>query len=283
MTLAERETVVDGTVFRYLMGGDGPPLVMVHGFLGSAENFAGWWDELAEEHTLVIPDLPGCGRSGILGGPHTSSALAASLVRFCTSLGIARADLLGLCLGSGVALGMTRSSDLVVGQLVLHTPLLAPDLVHKKFHLQARVMTAPVVFPLIRWAGHQRWVSDLYKRLVVEGDNVDQQVALVNFENQMAAYPRAVREWVRDGLALDQRALLAARDTPTLVLLGQDDAICNVPRLARELSAMPMVQLDVYAGSGHGWTAEYVAHQASVIKAFLHGADEPAFSTGGSR
>ena len=32
---------------RYLIGGSGPPLLLCHGFMGSAENFETWFDELA--------------------------------------------------------------------------------------------------------------------------------------------------------------------------------------------------------------------------------------------
>ena len=52
-----------GRRLRYLIGGDGPPLVLCHGFLGSAENFETWFEELSARRTLVVPDLPGCGAS----------------------------------------------------------------------------------------------------------------------------------------------------------------------------------------------------------------------------
>jgi len=61
--LEERFVSHLGGRVRYLIGGDGPPLVLCHGFLGSAENFETWFDELTRIRTLVIPDLPGCGAS----------------------------------------------------------------------------------------------------------------------------------------------------------------------------------------------------------------------------
>ena len=39
-----------GRRVRYLVGGDGPPLVLVHGLGGSASNWVELWPELAKPH-----------------------------------------------------------------------------------------------------------------------------------------------------------------------------------------------------------------------------------------
>jgi 2-hydroxymuconate-semialdehyde hydrolase len=67
-----------------LEGGDGPPLVLLH---GGIESGGAYWapviSDLAESHSLVVPDVPGLGESD----PHAqldSGALAdwfAELVR----------------------------------------------------------------------------------------------------------------------------------------------------------------------------------------------------------
>ena len=53
---------------RYLIGGGGPPLLLCHGWLGSAENFETWFEGVGRRRTLVIPDLPACGDSAPLPG-----------------------------------------------------------------------------------------------------------------------------------------------------------------------------------------------------------------------
>jgi pimeloyl-ACP methyl ester carboxylesterase len=89
---------------RYLVGGEGPPLLLCHGFLGSAENFETWFARLACQRTLIIPDLPGCGESPPLLGRHTCAALARALQPLIDEIGPERIDLGGLCLGAGVAM-----------------------------------------------------------------------------------------------------------------------------------------------------------------------------------
>jgi pimeloyl-ACP methyl ester carboxylesterase len=268
--LEERFVAHDGSTVRYLIGGAGPPLVLCHGFLGSAENFETWFDELSRIRTLVVPDLPGCGASGALpAGRHTASALAAAVDTVCADAGLDHFDIGGLCLGASVAMAVLQRRPEAVDHIVLHTPLLAPALVRRRFHLQVRGFMAPGIFPAIIWLSRQRVVSDLYKRLAVEGDNVDRAAAEMNFRNQLRAHPRAVREWLLDGLGRDDVATLRAAARPVLMIVAADDRIVDVPLLSRTVAGLPAVQLAEVADAGHGWTESYIRRQLELITAFL--------------
>jgi pimeloyl-ACP methyl ester carboxylesterase len=59
----ERFAEFDGARTRYFVGGDGPPIVLVHGLGGAAVNFTLLAPLLAERRRVLIPDLPGHGRS----------------------------------------------------------------------------------------------------------------------------------------------------------------------------------------------------------------------------
>ena len=268
--LEERFISHVGGRVRYLIGGDGPPLVLCHGFLGSAENFETWFDELARIRTLVIPDLPGCGASPPLrNGRHTAGALAGAVDAVCRDAQVDRYDLGGLCLGSSVAMAMLKRRPGAVHRLILHTPLLAPALVRRRFHLQVRGFMAPGIFPAISWLSRQRVVSDLYKRLLVEGDNVDRAAAEMNFRNQLRADPRALREWILHGLARDDVELLRGSGKQALIIVAADDRIVDVPVLRQTLAGMDHVHLAGVADAGHGWTESYVRRQLELIGAFL--------------
>jgi 4,5:9,10-diseco-3-hydroxy-5,9,17-trioxoandrosta-1(10),2-diene-4-oate hydrolase len=52
-----------GVRTRYFVGGEGPPLVVVHGLGGAAVNFTELAPLLARSRRVLIPDLPGHGRS----------------------------------------------------------------------------------------------------------------------------------------------------------------------------------------------------------------------------
>jgi pimeloyl-ACP methyl ester carboxylesterase len=118
-------------------------------------------------------------------------------------------------------------------------------------------------------------VSDIYKRLMVEGDDVDRAAADMNFRNQTRANPRATREWLRDGLRRHDLETLAQRDAPTLILAAADDRIVDVEALRGLALRLPRVQLAVVEEAGHGWNAEFVRRQLEVITAFLDDAPLP--------
>ena len=263
---------------RYLTGGEGPPLVLMHGFLGSAENFETWFDELGTRRTLVIPDLPGFGESTPLAGRHTSAALAEAVEPLVDHLGLERFDLGGLCLGSPVACALARRRPGQVGRLLLHTPLLAPELVRRRFHVQVAAMTAPGLFDGVIWLSRRRVVSDLYKRLMVEGKDVDRRAAEVNFANQCRAHPRASREWLRDGLRVHDAGLVATHPDPVLLIAAADDRIVDSDRLRALTRGWERCRLALVDDAGHGWTEEYVRRQLELLCAFLDGRPLPAGS-----
>jgi pimeloyl-ACP methyl ester carboxylesterase len=268
--LEERFVTHRGGRVRYLIGGEGPPLVLCHGFLGSAENFETWFDELAHIRTLVVPDLPGCGASAPLhDARHTTGRLAAAVDAVCRDAHVEQFDVGGLCLGASVAMSLLHQRRSDVQRLVLHTPLLAPALVRRRFRVQVRGFMAPGVFPAISWLSRRRVVSDLYKRLMVEGDNVDRSAAEMNFRNQLRADPRAIREWILHGLARDDVELLRGSGKQVLIIVASDDRIVDVPLLRNTVAGMGLVQLAEVADSGHGWTEGYVRRQLELITAFL--------------
>jgi pimeloyl-ACP methyl ester carboxylesterase len=114
--LVERFETVRGVRIRVYEGGDGPPLLLLHGFGGAAWNFTLLAASLPGRR-LVIPDLPGHGRSQPLP--------AASMSAFADAVGGLLAEpmpVLGHSMGGVVALRLAeRRPDLVTG-LVLAAP-----------------------------------------------------------------------------------------------------------------------------------------------------------------
>lgn len=271
--LEERFTTYEGKRLRYLTGGTGTPLLLCHGFIGSAENFTDWFDVLIQRRTIIAPDLPGFGRSAPLDGGHTAPALARAALAAAEDAGADHFDIAGLCLGTPVALAVQRARPQATKRLILHTPLVAPWLVRRAFHIQVGFMLAPVVYPGITWLAHQRTMSDIYKRLMVEGKNVDPVAAKANFDNQVLADPRAAREWLRDAIRRDDLAQVRGSGRPTLILVAEHDRIVNVRRLQSAVSDAPDLSFDVIRQAGHAWSPELSRRQRALIAAFLD--DQP--------
>jgi pimeloyl-ACP methyl ester carboxylesterase len=110
----ERELEWRGTRLRYAVGGDGEPLVLVHGLGGTIENWRALAPPLAARHRVLVPDLPGHGRSALLPEARDVDALAGAV------LGIVDAEEMRSAVWIGHSLG---------GLVVLRTAALQPDAV----------------------------------------------------------------------------------------------------------------------------------------------------------
>jgi pimeloyl-ACP methyl ester carboxylesterase len=76
----ERELEWGGARLAYAAGGNGPPLVLVHGLGGTIENWRALAPALAVHHRVLVPDLPGHGGSSPLAeAPHVDSLADAVL------------------------------------------------------------------------------------------------------------------------------------------------------------------------------------------------------------
>jgi pimeloyl-ACP methyl ester carboxylesterase len=111
--LEERLYERRGAVIRTFEGGEGPPLLLVHGFGGAAWNFS----ELAPllpGRRLIIPDLPGHGASSPLPAP-TLTGFADVLAEVLDE----PLDVLGHSMGGVVALRLAERHPSLVRSLVL--------------------------------------------------------------------------------------------------------------------------------------------------------------------
>jgi pimeloyl-ACP methyl ester carboxylesterase len=97
-----------GLPIHYDLAGSGPPLVLLHGFVGDSTiwRHAGYVDALAGQFTLVLVDARGRGRSGKPHYPamYATQRLAADVLAVLDDLGVDRAGIWGQSLGGRAGL-----------------------------------------------------------------------------------------------------------------------------------------------------------------------------------
>jgi pimeloyl-ACP methyl ester carboxylesterase len=116
--LEERLYERRGARIRWFDGGEGPPLLLVHGYGGAAWNFS----ELAPllpGRRLLIPDLPGHGGSTPLPAAPTLAGFADMLGGLCDAEGLSEVDVVGHSMGGVVALRLAERRPQLVRSLVL--------------------------------------------------------------------------------------------------------------------------------------------------------------------
>ena len=117
--VTERRLDLAGVSTAVLEGGDGPPVVLLHGQGG----WSGMWlpvvGELVATHRVVAPDLPGLGASQVPGGPPDAAGVLAwhgeLIQRTCPS----PPALVGASLGASIAARFVIAHPDRVSRLVL--------------------------------------------------------------------------------------------------------------------------------------------------------------------
>jgi pimeloyl-ACP methyl ester carboxylesterase len=115
----EKALTHDGTRIRYLAGGAGRPLVLVHGLGGAAANWRLIAPALAAERRVIVPELPGHGGSQPLPGADTVDPFADLIVRMLEQEDAAPAAWVGHSLGGLVALRAAVRHPEAVSGIVL--------------------------------------------------------------------------------------------------------------------------------------------------------------------
>lgn len=114
-----REARVGKWCIHYYTGGDGPPVVLIHGLASRGEDWSGLFPTLASHHRIYAIDLLGYGGSD---RPHVdySIALETDVVRgFLDALHIERPDVAGVSMGGWIALKLAADHPERVRKLVL--------------------------------------------------------------------------------------------------------------------------------------------------------------------
>ncbi len=247
-----RYVEVEGERVHCVDVGDGPPVLLLHGFLHSSFTWRETLRALAPHHRVLAPDLRGFGWSDRRAGDYTSAGLARWLDRVLVALGVRRlAAAIGNSLGGAVLLELALSRPDHAGHLVLVSPLAAPLRVPA---LPFRLLGWRGLSPLFRLtAGNPAFVRAALRRTAYRGCEVDAEVLsgfapLARTGSHAAACAVAGSLW-RGSLALSRR--LSGLQAPTTLVWGERDGVLPL-RYGRAVAALlPQARFEVLPGCGH--------------------------------
>jgi len=137
----------------YLVRGRGEWLLLIHGLGSSGADWAMQVAALEGRFRLIVPDLPGCGHSGLLSADCGIAEFAESLWALLDHLGVERPNIAGFSLGGAVALEMALQRPDSVPRLALINSLASYRIDHWRKWLEARVSSALVSLLGMRIAG----------------------------------------------------------------------------------------------------------------------------------
>ncbi len=241
--------------------GDGLPVVMLHGGgpgASGVSNYARNIDSLAEHFRVIVPDMPGYGRSAKGVDQSDPFGYLADMIRgLLDELGIGTACLVGNSYGGAAALRLALDTPQRVGKLVLMGP--------GGIGTTRGAPTAGLKSLLAYYGGdgpsRDKLETFIRNYLVYEGACVPDSLIDTRYAASVdpevvadpplrrPSGPTALRTLWRMDLTRDKR--LKHLQTPTLVLWGRDDKVnrpSGGPMLA---NLMPNAELVMTSRTGH--------------------------------
>jgi pimeloyl-ACP methyl ester carboxylesterase len=269
----ERFVVVKGCRLRYFVGGQGPPVVLVHGLGGCAVNWVDVAPLLARSRRVLVPELPGHGRSEQLAAVPNLAVFADRIGAVAEREGMLPAAYVGHSLGAVVALRLAvRRPDAVSALVLAAAAGISSTSRRAKWGLRILGIIGPRRFVapwsdsvadsrFLRYLVFGRWgASDplILSRSAVEG--------FLEGTRLTTDSVNAARAVVLD----DVRGDLGDVRCPTLVLWGARDnqlPVADAFEFARRLDA----PVRVIGDCGHLLIGERPDLCAQAIEAFLEG------------
>jgi pimeloyl-ACP methyl ester carboxylesterase len=253
---SERLEFAGGSI-HLLRGGEGPPLLFLHGAGG-----AGMWNPfhglLAEQSSVLAPDHPGFGLSDTLPGVQGVDDLVYHYLELLDRLEIEAPTIVAHSFGGWVAAELAVHSPERVGRLVLMSPvgLRIPDEMPLDFFFLQPQELPGVLF------------HDQAAAAVMFGHEPSVDEILQAYKD-MTAVARYGWTPFLNNPKLERR--LHRVTAPTLVVWPDDDKIVPRAQAERFAERIPGARLEIVADCGHAMHLERPESYADLVRAFVAG------------
>ena len=273
MRVEEIET--DGATIHTRVGGQGPAVVMLHGFGDTGDMWAPLAAALVASRTLVVPDLRGMGLSSHPAGGYDKWTQAGDIRAVLDKLGIDRADIVGHDIGNMVGYAFAAQYPMRVTRwVVMDAPLpgIGP---------WDEILKSPALW-------HFNFRGPDVERLVQGRE----RIYLDRFWNELSATPASIDEETRRHYAALYARPGAMHSAFEQFAAFTQDAIDNKAFAAKEKLTMPVLAIGadksfgtamadvlrfvasnvaghVVANSGHWLMEEQPAATVAAIVGFL--------------
>ena len=260
-----RSTTIFDCSIRYYDVGSGPPLVLIHGLGGDADDWAFCLEALSASHRVIALDVLGFGRSDKPAIEYRISVFVDMLERFLAALGIGRAAVLGHSLGGWIAAAFALKSPDAIDNLVLVDSA----------GVWGDARELPVDFR-VSTREHLREVFDhlFYDKSLATDTLVDLAYAL-HLERGDGTTIANVLANLRDGREDLDRAL-GKLQVPTLVIWGEQDEIIPLATGRRMQRLIANSHLAIIPNCGHLPELEKPAEFVRCVLEFLQPAGAAA-------
>ncbi|HEY3816495.1 MAG TPA: alpha/beta fold hydrolase [Polyangiaceae bacterium] len=258
---------VGGARLRFVEQGEGPPVVLLHGFASALETWRGVMAELAKKHHVLALDMKGFGWSSRPEGDYSPQGEAQLVLALMEQRNIHAAQVVAHSWGSSVALAMALAAPDRVTRIVLYDAWVYEEQLPTTFLWARAAGLGEVLFDLFYTERADEKIDRAFydpKKYVSEKFVEEVERALERPGTTAAALAA-----VRQQRYAEMQKQYATVKQPVLLLWGREDEVTLLSygeRLARDL---PHAHLVTYPHCGHFPMIEAAGPSTEDLEKFL--------------
>ena len=243
-----RFAAVRGARVRYVDEGQGPPVVLVHGFASSLDAWAGVRPALRGTHRVIALDLKGFGWTDRPPGDYSADEQARIVLALMDELDVESAAIVGHSWGGSVALSLALHAPHRVTRLALYDAWVYEEQLPTFFHWAKVGGVGEILFgAFYDQRPEDRMARAFFDPAAIDQALVDDVEAALDRPGTRAAALAAVRG-MRYAHVEDRYPTIAQ---PVLLLWGREDAVTPLEHGERLVAELPQAELRVFPRCGH--------------------------------
>jgi pimeloyl-ACP methyl ester carboxylesterase len=243
---------LNGRSTHYLEKGEGPPLILIHGFNYDSYTWSTNIDALANSYKVYAPDLWGLGFSTRQKLDYGYPLYVEQIRLFMDALGIDRASLAGHSMGGGTAICFSLQHEERVNKLVL---LCSTGMPHEQ-PLRAKIFQLPILPELLMGLKtdfvRKKNIADFWilNRSLITAEYFEKATRF----QKIAGTTEILLDILRQNFfhTLDQEIRqLGQKEIPTLIIWGRQDMSIPLRRGEEMHQLLKASTLEVLENAGH--------------------------------
>ena len=251
--------------------GEGPPLLVIHGFTGDRSTMSSIAEPLSEDYSVVCVDLPGHGETGSNLEPSLFSfeETLSALVEVTDFYGLEEFNLVGYSMGARLSIGLAAMyPDRIKSTILIGATAGISDESERAARrrsddrLADEIMEKGIEWFVTYWM--EQPIFESQKRLPSESLDAFRKQRL---KNDIQGLANSLK-WVGAGSQPPLWRQLNLISSPTLIMAGEEDT--KFRSLAVRLnSGIPRSEIVIVPESGHACHLENPDFTLEAIKMFL--------------
>jgi pimeloyl-ACP methyl ester carboxylesterase len=230
---------------QYKIQGQGPAIVLLHGFMENARIWRTFLPKLTSKFTVIRVNLPGHGKSSVFSETHTMDFMASAVNAVLEAEKIQKCMIVGHSMGGYVALALAEQFPEKVNGMVLFSSISFADNAERKKDRERASKAAD--------SHKMKFITSVIPNLFFERTGIKASKRIVKLVKIASKQPKEGIIAAINGMRArpDRTSVLKSAKFPVLILAGHDDMLIPFDQIEIMAANAPTAKTSVLENCGH--------------------------------